>query len=155
MKILEYSFSFPALPPLPPPFFFLLWSIGKLLEFFYLSFLIMTLTQLLNSTEETWDFQFQMIIIPGGANGKEPTGQCRRWNRCGWSLGWEDPLEKEIATHSSILAWEMSWTGEPWATVRGAAKSRTRLSDWASLSLESLHPICLFYFKNLYKGLLL
>ena len=26
------------------------------------------------------------------------------------SLGWEDPLEKEMATHSSILAWEISWT---------------------------------------------
>ena len=28
-------------------------------------------------------------------------------------LGWEDPLEKEIATLSSILAWEISWTEEP------------------------------------------
>ena len=27
-------------------------------------------------------------------------------------LGWEDPLEKEIATHSSILAWEIPWTEE-------------------------------------------
>ena len=30
-----------------------------------------------------------------------------------WSLGQEDPLEKEMATHSSILAWEMPWTEEP------------------------------------------
>ena len=29
------------------------------------------------------------------------------------SLGWEDPLEKEMATHSSILAWKISWTEEP------------------------------------------
>ena len=29
------------------------------------------------------------------------------------SLGLEDPLESEMATHSSILAWEISWTGEP------------------------------------------
>ena len=29
------------------------------------------------------------------------------------SLGWEDPLEKEMATHSSILAWKISWTQEP------------------------------------------
>ena len=29
------------------------------------------------------------------------------------SLGWEDPLEKEMATHSSILAWTISWTEEP------------------------------------------
>ena len=28
-------------------------------------------------------------------------------------LGQEDPLEKEITTHSSILAWEIPWTGEP------------------------------------------
>ena len=31
----------------------------------------------------------------------------------GWSLGWEDPLEKEMATHSSILAWRIPWTEEP------------------------------------------
>ena len=30
-----------------------------------------------------------------------------------WSLGGEDPLEKEMATHSSILAWEIPWTEEP------------------------------------------
>ena len=29
------------------------------------------------------------------------------------SLGWEEPLEKELATHSSILAWEIPWTEEP------------------------------------------
>ena len=29
------------------------------------------------------------------------------------SLGWEDPLEKETATHSSILAWRIPWTEEP------------------------------------------
>ena len=39
-------------------------------------------------------------------------------------LGWEDPLENGIATHSSILAWEMSWTEEPGgqATVHKVAK---------------------------------
>ena len=29
------------------------------------------------------------------------------------SVGWEDPLEEEMATHSSILAWEIPWTKEP------------------------------------------
>ena len=29
------------------------------------------------------------------------------------SLGWEDPLEEEMATHSNILAWKIPWTGEP------------------------------------------
>jgi len=30
-----------------------------------------------------------------------------------WSLGWEDPLEKEMATHSRILVWRIPWTEEP------------------------------------------
>ena len=40
------------------------------------------------------------------------------------SLGWEDPLEKEMAIHSSILAWRIPWTEEPGgATVHRVAKS--------------------------------
>ena len=45
------------------------------------------------------------------------------------SLGREDPLEKEMATHSSILAWRISWTEEPGGLQSGVAKSQTRLSD--------------------------
>ena len=42
------------------------------------------------------------------------------------SLGWEDPLEKAMATHSSILAWKIPWTEEPVGyTVHGVAKSQT------------------------------
>ena len=45
------------------------------------------------------------------------------------SLGQEDPLEKEMATRSSILAWETPWTEEfdGLLQVQGVAKSRTRL----------------------------
>ena len=32
---------------------------------------------------------------------------------CVRSLGWEDPLEKKMATHSNILAWKILWTEEP------------------------------------------
>ena len=35
------------------------------------------------------------------------------WETWVQSLGWEDPLEKELATHSSILAWRILWTEEP------------------------------------------
>ena len=38
------------------------------------------------------------------------------------SLGWEDLLEEKMATHSSILAWEIPWIGASWATVYGVAK---------------------------------
>ena len=38
-------------------------------------------------------------------------------------LGWEDALEKEVATHSSILAWETMDRGACWATVHGVLKS--------------------------------
>ena len=46
------------------------------------------------------------------------------------SLGQKDPLEKEMATHSSILAWEIPWTEEPRGLhPMGLQKSWTRLSD--------------------------
>ena len=35
------------------------------------------------------------------------------WETLVRSLGWEDPLEKEMATHSSTLAWKIPWTEEP------------------------------------------
>ena len=46
------------------------------------------------------------------------------------SLGWEDPLEKEMATHSSILAWRIPRTEEPGGLQpMGSQKSWTQLSD--------------------------
>ena len=48
-----------------------------------------------------------------GTSGKEPA--CQRRDEKTWarSLGQEDPLEKEMATHSSILVWKIPWTEEP------------------------------------------
>ena len=52
------------------------------------------------------------------------------WETQVQSPGQEDPLEKEMATHSSILAWRIPWTEEPGrATVHGVAKSQTRLGN--------------------------
>ena len=45
------------------------------------------------------------------------------------SLGQEDPLEKGMATHSSILAWRIPWTEEPGRLYSMESKSQTRLSD--------------------------
>ena len=35
------------------------------------------------------------------------------WETQVWTLGWEDPLEKDVKTHSIILAWTIPWTEEP------------------------------------------
>ena len=49
--------------------------------------------------------------FPGGASGKEPRLPMQETQT--QSLGWEDPLEEGMTTHSSILAWRISWTEEP------------------------------------------
>ena len=46
------------------------------------------------------------------------------------SLGQEDPLEKEMATHSSTLAWKIPWMEEPGRLQSIVSQSRTRLSDF-------------------------
>ena len=48
--------------------------------------------------------------FPGGSDSKESASMQEIWV---WFLDWEDPLEKEMATHSSILAWRISWTEGP------------------------------------------
>ena len=54
---------------------------------------------------------------------KNPPAMQETWVQ---SLGQEDPLEKEMATHSSTLAWKNPMDGGAWqATVHGVAKSRT------------------------------
>ena len=44
------------------------------------------------------------------------------------SLGWENPLEKEMVTHSSVLAWKIPWTEEPGGLQSMGSQSQTRLS---------------------------
>ena len=46
------------------------------------------------------------------------------------SLGLEDPLEKKMVTHSSILAWRIPWTEEPGRLQSTGSQSQTRLSDF-------------------------
>ena len=69
----------------------------------------------ITSTNNLWiwsDYNWQCIFKgePGGSDGKEsPAMQETRVQ----SLGQEDPLEKEMATPSSILAWRIAWTEKP------------------------------------------
>ena len=57
------------------------------------------------------------------------------------SLGQEDPLEKEMATHSSILAWRIPWMEEPGRLQSTGSQSRTRLSDF---TFFSLYHMCMY-----------
>ena len=62
-----------------------------------------------------------------------------------WSLGWEDPLEEDIANFSSIFAWEIPWTeGDWWATVHGDTKSQTQLNDLTQRSTDFNLKLLLF-----------
>ena len=49
----------------------------------------------------------------GAARSKEPPANAGDTKDVGLILGWEDPLEEGMATHSSTLAWRIPWTEEP------------------------------------------
>ena len=53
------------------------------------------------------------------------------------SLGWEDPLEKGMATHSSIPAWRIPWTGRP-GRLQYMALEESDVSERLTLSLHFL-----------------
>ena len=59
--------------------------------------------------------------FPSGSEGKETSAMQETQLQ---SLGWEDPLEKEMATHSSILAWRIPWTEEPGIGLQSMGSQR-------------------------------
>ena len=64
------------------------------------------------------------------------------WETWVQSLGWEDPLEEGMATHSSILAWRIPMDTGAWrATVHGVTKSRTQLKQLSTHCVEK-YPVC-------------
>ena len=64
------------------------------------------------------------------------------------SLGWEDPLEKEMATQPRILAWEIPWTEEPGGLQSvGLQKSRAQLTDYTTM-ITTGQPY-VFYFMGM------
>ena len=57
-----------------------------------------------HARDAQWEFRGGPVVIELGALAVMAQVQ---------SLGWEDPLEKEMATHSSTLVWKIPWMGEP------------------------------------------
>ena len=73
--------------------------------------------------------------LPCGSVGKNLPAKQKTWVH---SLGWEDPLEEGMATHSSILAWKIPMDrGARQAAIYGVAKSRTQLITPAPLHLTA------------------
>ena len=68
-------------------------------------------------------FVLFMMTFPGDSAAKNPPGKQETWV---WSLGREDPLEKEMSTHSSILSWEIPQAQEPGGPQSMGSQSRSQ-----------------------------
>ena len=84
--------------------------------------------------------RFKTSWLPRWLSDKEPTCQCRR-HKSHWFNPWvrKIPLEKEIVTHSSILAWEIPWTEEP-GGLQSMGSHRAG-HDWAHTGISSLSSV--------------
>ena len=92
--------------------------------------------------------------FPGGSEVKNLPAMWETWV---WSLGWEDPLEKGMATHSSILAWRSPWTEKP-GQLQSMESARVG-HNWASntghlyvfgkISIQILCPVLMALFTFL------
>ena len=86
---------------------------------------------------------FSWLSFPGGSDGKKnlPAAQ-ETWVR---SLGQEDPLEKEMATYSRILVWQILWTEEP-GRLQSLGLQRLR-QDWVTNTFTFIFPGYLMCFE--------
>ena len=79
--------------------------------------------------------------FPGGSDGKESACMWETWVQF---VGWEDPLEKEMSTHTSILAWEIPQTEEPGGLESMESQrvrhDSARMHDKETLPPQSLSP---------------
>ena len=93
---------------------------------------------------------FLRLGFPSGSIVKNPPAMLELQEMQVQSLGWEDPLGKGLATHSSILAWRMPWTEEPGGLQSmGSQRVRHNQSDFAYM-----HTHIFFIFLRLCLGYL-
>ena len=73
-----------------------------------------------------------------------------------WSLGWEDALEKGIATHSSILTWRIPWTEEPGGFLQSMGSQRVghdwETNKWLTMSYGKYMHMLLIEVHAKYSG---
>ena len=78
-----------------------------------------------------WDCPLRVMSFPGSSAVKNLFAMQEMRVQ---SLGWEHPLEKDVATHSSILAWRTPWTEEPVGLqFIGSQRVRHNCSNWACM----------------------
>ena len=102
--------------------------------------------------KETWYFHCLGEIIHIGTSLVAQTVQClpTMWETQVRSLGQEDPLEKEMATHSSTLAWKIPWTEEP-GGLQSMGSQRVG-HDWVT-KLSNFHIYTAYTLENTQKFL--
>ena len=90
-----------------------------------------------------------MRVFPGGSDGKK---YAYNSGDLVWSLGWENPLEKGMATQSSIPAWRIPWTEKPGSRLQfmGSQRSGHYLdtTEWLSLFHFFWWFCCTIQFEN-------
>ena len=92
------------------------------------------------SIHRNWLYLFIYLLLLGDSLVAQRVKHLpAMWGAYVWSLGWEDPLEKEIATHSSTLAWKILWMEKP-GRLQFMGLQRVGY-NWATL-------LYCFYFKN-------
>ena len=94
----------------------------------WLRTLLMTSLILKTVLSKVENYIYQMLLCALVAQSvKDPPAMWETWV---WSLGWDDPLEESMATHSSIFTWRIPMDRGAWgATVHGITKSWRWLSD--------------------------
>ena len=93
---------------------------------------------------QIWVSQVALVVKNLPAN----SGDDKRWV---WSLGLEDPLEEEMAAHSSILAWWIPWTGAAVPGLQGVRQDWSNLaSRFSSLKKKKNLPLAVFHALSLH-----
>ena len=108
-----------------------LWGLNNLLKYMQ-EVVVLDVTQDVSKPRAVYFLWFRAWLLYIGAPLVAQTLKCLYavWETQVRSLGWEDPLEKEIAAHSSTLAWKIPWTEEP-GRLQSMGLQRVR-QDWAT-----------------------
>ena len=106
------------------------------------------------TSKSSWRRQWHPtpVLLPGKSHGWRSLEGCSPWGRWGSDMTEQlhfhfSALEKEMATHSSVLAWRIPGTAEPGGLPPMGSKSRTRLK-WLSSSSRSICGLFAFYYPE-------